>query len=604
MEALEKFKHEAVKPICTYSELRPGSTRVSVRLRNLSCKNVTIRSKMVVAKASAANIVPLSVAPNLERKEKEELREQYEEQIDSQTIQYMENQNDCQASKSEIKLEPLSFEKEKLLFKKVDLTGISKWDPADQKVVRELFREYGKLFTLDNLDLGHTSVVKHEIKLNAYTPFKERYRRIPPHQYEEVKKHLKEMLEIGAIRKSNSPWASAVVLVRKKDGSLRFCIDLYKLNSCTIKDAHSLPRIDEMLDCLGGSIIFSSQDLKSGYWQVEMDKISKQLTAFTVGPLGFYECERMLFGLTNAPATFQRLVESCLGDLHLNWCIIYLDDFIVFSRMPKEHIERLRGVFNKLVQAGLKLKPKKCEFFKLKISYLGHIVSSKETDPKKVKAVKNWAVPKTVTDIRSFPRFTNYYRRFIKDYAKVAKPLNTLISGENASKKKKTIEWNEEYQKAFDRLRELCTSTAILAYADYKKEFQLHTDASELGLGGIWYQRDDGGVQRVIAYAIQSLSHTERNYPAHNLEYLALKWAIMDQFHEHLYGGKFDVYTDNNPLTYILSSAKLDACGQRWVASLANYDFRLFYKTGKTNVDADAFSQFQEMGIMSWRAQW
>ena len=205
------------------------------------------------------------------------------------------------------------------------------------------------MFTLDDLDLGHTSVVKHKIRLNDYTPFKERYRRIPPHQYEEVKKHLKEMLEIGAIRKSNSPWASIVVLVRKKDGSLRFCIDLWKLNSCMIKDAYSLPRIDETLDCLGGSIIFTSLDLKSGYWQVEMDKMSKQMIAFTVGPLGFYECERMPFGLTNAPATFQRLMESCLGDLHLNWCIIYLDGIIVFSKTPKEHIKRLRGVFSKLV---------------------------------------------------------------------------------------------------------------------------------------------------------------------------------------------------------------------------------------------------------------
>ena len=262
------------------------------------------------------------------------------------------------------------------------------------------------------------------------------------------------------------------------------------------------------------------------------------------------------------------------------------------------HIERLRGLFNKLVKAGLKLKPKKCEFFKSKISRLGHIVSSKgtETDPRKVEAVKEWVVPKTVTDVRSFLRFTNYYRRFIKDYAKVAKPLNTLISGENASKKRKPIEWNNDCQKAFDKLKELCTSMPILAYADYKKEFQLHTDASELGLGGVLYQKDEEGVQRVIAYASQSLRHTERNYPAHKLEFLALKWAITDQFHEYLYGGKFDVYTNNNPLTYILSSAKLDTCGQRWVALLANYDFQLFYKIGKTNVDADALSCIPRSG--------
>ena len=162
------------------------------------------------------------------------------------------------------------------------------------------------------------------------------------------------------------------------------------MNARTIKDAYGLPRIEETLDCLEGSIIFTSLDLKSGYWQAEMDEASKPLTAFTVGPLGFYECERMPFGLTNAPATFQRLMESCLGDLHLNWCIIYLDDVIVFSKTPKEHIERLRGVFHKLFLAGLKLKPKKCEFFKSKIAYLGHIVLAKgiETDPKKVEAVK------------------------------------------------------------------------------------------------------------------------------------------------------------------------------------------------------------------------
>ena len=454
-EASKKFQHGAVKPICTYPELKLGSSRVSIGLRNFSCRSVTLRPKMVVAKVSAANIVPFSVAPDLEGEEKEELREQYQEQVDSQTVQDVLDQEDNQALEMKIKLEPLSPEKEKLLFKRIDLTGISQWEPTEQEEVRELFREYGRLFALDDLDLAHTSVVKHKIKLNDYTLFKERYRRIPPHQYDEVRRHLKEMLEIGAIRKSNSPWASAVVLVRKKDGSLRFCIDLHKLNARTIKDAYSLPRIDETLDCLGGSVIFTSLDLKSGYWQVEMEEMSKQLTAFTMGPLGFYECERMLFSLTNAPATFQRLIESCLGDLHLNWCIIYLDDIIVFSKMPKEHIERLLGVFNKLVQAGLKLKPKKCEFFKSRISYLGYIVSSSgiETDPRKVEVVKTWAIPKTVTEVRSFLGFTNYYRRFIKNYAKVARPLNALISGENDSKKKKMIEWNSECQRTLMSLK-------------------------------------------------------------------------------------------------------------------------------------------------------
>ena len=177
-----------------------------------------------------------------------------------------------------------------------------------------------------------------------------------------------------------------------------------------MKDAYSLPRIEESLDCLNGSKIFTSLDLKSGYWQVELDDESIPLTAFTVGPLGFYECVRMPFGLTNAPATFQRLMESCLGELHLNWCIIYLDDVIVHAKTPQQHLERLKGVFEKLRKAGLKLKPSKCEFFKDRIPYLGHIVSKEgiEADPKKIKEILNWPRPKTMTDVKSFLGFTNY----------------------------------------------------------------------------------------------------------------------------------------------------------------------------------------------------
>ena len=471
--------------------------------------------------------------------------------------------------------------------------GTAEWTEKQQQRARDVIKTYSFLFAMGTLDLGKTNLVKHKIELTDYMPIKDRYHRIPPHQYEEVRKHLKEMLDVGAIRRSNSPWASPVVLVRKKDGSLRFCIDLRKLNARTIKDAYSLPRIEDALDSLNGACIFTSLDFKSGYLQVELDESSIPLTAFTVGPLGFYECVRMPFGLTNAPATFQRLMESCLGELHLEWCIIYLDDIIIFSKNPDDHLTRLEGVFEHLAKAGLKLKPSKCEFFRSSLKYLGHIVSKNgiATDPRKVKAILEWPKPKTVTEVRSFTGFTNYYRRFIKGYAKVASPLHELTSGENGKKKHSKVQWTERCQESFDSLKKICSESPVLAYADYAKPFVLHTDASTTGLGAVLYQKQEDGKERVIAYASRTLNRAERNYDAHKLEFLALKWAVTDRFHEYLYGATFEVFTDNNPLTYILSTAKLDAMGHRWVASLGPYNFKLNYKPGKLNTDTDSLSR-------------
>ena len=264
----------------------------------------------------------------------------------------------------------------------------------------------------------------------------------------------------------------------------------------------------------------------------------------------------MPFSLTNAPATFQRLMESCLGEMHLNWCIIYLDDVIIFSSTPEEHVVRLRAVLQKLRIAGLKLKPSKCEFFKDQISYLGHIVSKDgvETDPKKVKAIQDWPKPETVYDVRSFLGFTNYYRKFLFRYSRIAKPLNELISGENAKRKKALVKWENRHQEAFERLKQLCTEAPILAYADYKKPFKVYTDASEIGLGAVISQVQKD-TEHVIAYASRSLNKAEWRYDAHKLEFLALKWSVTERFHEYFYGGRFDVYTDNNPLTYIMTSA-------------------------------------------------
>ena len=462
-----------------------------------------------------------------------------------------------------------------------------------------MLKRNAKVFSKDDMDMGRTKLVKYHIKLTDPAPFKEAYRRIPPQMYDEVKAHIQEMLDLGAIRPSNSPWASAIVLVRKKDGRLRFCIDLRRLNNRTVKDAYSLPRIESILDSLGGAQIFTTLDLKAGYWQVEMAEECKAYTAFTCGPLGFYECDTMPFGATNAPATFQRLMHDCLGDLNMNWCIVYLDDIIVFSDTKEEHLKRLEAVFQKLMAAGLKLKPTKCFFFKDEIEYLGHVVSGKgiSTNPKKIEAVTKWPTPKTVYDVRSFLGFVGYYRRFIKNFSKITKPIREVITGlENQSKraaKKTHIEWTDIADSAFETLKTMCVNTPILAYPDYQLPFTLHTDSSTDGLGAVLYQKQNGK-QRVIAYASRSVSKAESNYPAHKLEFLALKWTVCEKFHEYLYGTKpFEVFTDNNPLTYVLTSAKLDACGQRWVAKLANYNFSIKYRCGVSNTEADALSRIK-----------
>ena len=259
----------------------------------------------------------------------------------------------------------------------------------------------------------------------------------------------------------------------------------------------------------------------------------------------------------------------------------------------------MEAVFQKLCAGGLKLKPSKCFFFKEEIEYLGHVVSGKgiSTNPKKIEAVSKWPTPRTVYDVRSFLGFVGYYRRFIKNFSKITKSIREVITGlENQSKraaKRTYIEWSDAADTAFEQLKAMCVSTPILAYPNYQLPFTLHTDSSTDGLGAVLYQKQDGKM-RVIAYASRSVSKAEANYPAHKLEFLALKWAVCEKFHEYLYGSKpFEVFTDNNPLTYVLTSAKLDACGQRWVAKLANYNFSIKYKCGVSNAEADALSRIK-----------
>ena len=471
--AMEKALPEVLKLITGYSPLGAGSSRVSNVIENTSHRDITIPVKTIVSQLSLANMIPKLIYPgddydneieNLSEKDEGLTYQEFEhhksipnnseqnfnkveiedlgEDLEKDFVDLDQRNSIPQDSEKENSLEPNSENSEEeddgsWILNLIDLSGLEDWPEHLQVEAKEMLKRDAKTFSKNDLDMGRTNLVKHHIKLTDPIPFKEAYRRIPPQMYHEVKAHIQEMLDLGAIRPSNSPWASAIVLVRKKDGRLRFCIDLRRSNNRTVKDAYSLPKIESILDSLLEAKIFSTLDLKAGYWQVEMAEECKAYTAFTCGPLGFYECDTMPFGATNAPATFQRLMHDYLGDLNMRWCIVYLDDIIIFSDTKEGHLKRLEAVFQKLAAAGLKLKPSKCFLFKEEIEYLGHVVSGKgiSTNPKKVEAVTKWSTPKTVYDVRSFLGFVGYYRRFIKDFSKISKPIREVITGlENQSK--------------------------------------------------------------------------------------------------------------------------------------------------------------------------
>ena len=249
------------------------------------------------------------------------------------------------------------------------------------------------------------------------------------------------MLDGGAVRPSKSPWCNAIVLVRKKDGTLRFCIDFRKLNARTKKDSFPLPRMQETMEYMVGARFFSSMDLKSGFWQVRMSEKSRQYTAFTVGSLGMYEFLRMRYGLCNAPAMFQRLMQNCLGELNLTHALVYRDDVIVYSKMEEDHLRRLQAVFEHFCEHGLKLKPSKCSFLCKQITFLGHEVSADGmmSSNLNLKGIVEMAPPANYTEVRHFLRMTGFFRIFIKNYARIAKPLNDILEGEASKLKSEAV---------------------------------------------------------------------------------------------------------------------------------------------------------------------
>ena len=342
-----------------------------------------------------------------------------------------------------------------------------------------------------------------------------------------------------------------------------------------------------------GTWFFSTMDLKSGFWQVKMAKDSQQYTAFTVGSMGVYEFLRMPYGLCNAPTTFQRLMQNCPGELNLTYALIYLDNMIVFSRTEEEHLHRLWVVFIHFLEHGLKLKPSKCHFLQDEITFLGHEISADRMKPgtANLKAIAEMAPPKTYTEIQRFTGMTGFFWQFMKGYSKIAKPLNDLLEGEASKLKSEELELTPEALKVFEELKMKCMTAPVLVVADFKKPFCLVTDASKEGLGAILLQESDDGQYHLVAFASRELKGGEPKYHSSKLEFLALKWAVTEQFHEYLQYQPFTVRMDNNLLTYILTTPNLDALGHRWVAALAGYNMKLEYLKGSDNKVADALSR-------------
>lgn len=480
--------------------------------------------------------------------------------------------------------------------------------PEQSKQATEILKTHSAVFSYGDGDIGCTTMVEHEIHLLDEAPVRQRYRRLPPSQYEQVKAHIQELLDKGIVRPSSSPFSSPIVIVFKKNGEMRLCVDYRLLNAKTRKDAYPLPRIEETLDALTGARWFSTLDLASGYNQVPVAERDKAKTAFCT-PFGLFEFNRMPFGLCNAPSTFQRLMERIFGDQSFQSLLLYLDDIIIFSSTFEQHLQRLDLVLTRLQQHNLKLKLQKCHFFQPEVQYLGHIISAAgvATDPSKINAVAEWPRPSTCTELQSFLGFASYYRRFVQAFAKYAAPLHKLVATVGGTKNKRSGGkrpiaelWSEDCEEAFQKLKQMLISAPVLGYADFKRPFILEIDASQAGLGAVLSQ-DQEGKRRPIAFASRGLRPTEKNmsnYSSRKLEFLALKWAVTRKFREYLLGKKFFVFTDNNPLSY-LQTANLSAVEQRWASELAVFDFEIKYRPGPTNRNADALSRQPQLQSMS-----
>ncbi|GES72730.1 retroviral-like aspartic protease 1 [Rhizophagus clarus] len=438
---------------------------------------------------------------------------------------------------------------------------------------------YVNLFAWESDDFGRTSVVKHGIDTGNAVPVKQRFYRTSYKNQLFIKEEIQRLLKAGLIVPSRNQWTSPVVVVEKKNGKKRLCVDYRKLNKVTKRDCYPLPRIDDMLETLSGSQWFSSLDLASGFWQVELDQKDREKSTF-ITRFSTYEFTVMPFGLCNASATFQRLMDIVLRDILWQFVVVYIDDINVGSKTFEEHLLHLEQVFSRLAQAGLKLSPEKCFFFKDEIPFLGHVVSRHgiQTDPEKLRVIKEFPIPKDLTQLRGFIALASYYRKFVKNFSRIVEPLNRLL------KKNTPFVWGNDQVDSFEYLKTCLMTPPILSYPNFEKPFILYTDASTFALGAILSQKNEDKKERVIAYASRTLGKHERNYGITELECLAVVWAVK-HFHHYLHGQKFTVITDHAALRYLLNLSNPTGRLGRWLMFLNSYNLEIINRPGKQHTN-------------------